>query len=514
MLLTAEDGQLSLLSSMEVSLTCQKRPDQPLTAVTDDNGLLLFADAAPDRCQIKLSTSDFEEQIDTIDLMAGQTMEHNFQVRIRHLEQSVNVTAEAPRAIDTTSTSTSAPAISQDTLQSAPLVNDRFEDALPLIPGVVRGPDGLMDIKGGRPDQSSTLVNSVSAADPVTGREAISLPLDAVDSVNVRSSPFLAEYGNFSSGVTEVETRSGSDQWKFLFTNFMVRPRFRTGTIMGVDSGTPRLTFAGPLVKGKVYLFQSFDYRFERTAVGSLPPLQRDQSFETFDSSTRLDWNLSNRNHLTGNFLWYPENVRYDLLNTFLPEQSNPDFRRRGYLVSLKDNTFFENALLESSFSAKRYDVHVFPASGTAGEFVYYPEQDSGSWFDRQDRQSRLEQWSETYRVGQLKGYGDHSVAVGSAFIHQSFDGQVTNEPVTVEREDHTVSQIIDFSGPARLNADSNLFSFFAQDHWTPVQHLSLDFGVRGDHDTLSHDALNVAPRVGFVIAPTKDNRLVRRIHG
>ena len=509
--LTGADGKSTPVSGVEVSLRCQKKSDQALTAVTDEAGIFAFNDLVPDRCQLKIAAADFEEQTDTIELTGGQIMEHNVQLRIRSLEQSVNVTAEAPKAVDTTTASTAAPAISQDTLQSAPLVSDRFQDALPLIPGVVRGPDGLMDIKGGRPDQGSTLVNSVSAADPVTGREAISLPLDAVESVTVRSSPFLAEYGSFSSGITEVETRSGSDKWRFLFTNFMARPRWRKSTIMGIDSATPRLTLAGPLEKGKLYLFQSFDYRFERTAVSSLPPLQRDQSFELFDSSTQLDWIPSVKNHLTGNFLWYPENVRYAQLNTFLPEPSNPDFRRRGYLFSLNDRTFFENSLLESSFSTKRYDVHVFPATAGLGDFVYYPEQDSGSWFNRQDRHSWMEQWSETYRVGQLKAYGDHSLAIGGSFVHQSSDGNVNDQPVIVQREDHTTSQVINFNGTGRLNADSSLFSFFGQDHWMPVPRLAVDFGVRADHDTLSHDALNIAPRMGFVIAPTNDNKTALR---
>ncbi len=509
--ITAANGEMDAVPGIEVSLVRDKTPDQKRTAVTDDAGLFVFSALPPGHYQLTIADSQFEEETYTVDLAAGQIVEHNFELRIRHIELRIEVKAEAPGTVDRTTSSTAAPPISQSTLQSAPLVNDRFQDALPLIPGVVRGPDGLIDIKGGRPDQSSTLVNSVSAADPVTGQEAINLPLDAVESVTVLPSPFSAEYGSFSSGVTEVETRSGTDHWKYLFTNFMPRPRWRNDTFMGLDSATPRLTIAGPLRKNRLYLFQSFDYRFERTAVNSQPALQRDKSFETFSASTKLDWNVSETNHFSSNFLWYPENVRYALLNTFLPEQSNPDFRRRGYLISLSDRAILGNSAIESAFSIKRYDVHVFPSSGELGELVYYPQQDSGDWFDRQDRHSWLEQWSETYRVGQLKAYGDHSLAIGSSVIHQSFAGQVTNDPVIVEREDRTISQMISFSGPARLNAGGDLLSLFAQDHWTPWQRLSFDMGVRLDHDSLSHDAINPAPRIGFVLAPTKDNKTVVR---
>lgn len=509
--IASADQIASLVPGIAVSLRCQKTQEHLLTAVTNEIGVFSFSDLPPDRCLLTIADPQFEEENETIDLLQGQVIERDFQLRIRKLEQKVVVTAESPRSVDTTTSSAAAPAITQSTLQSAPLVNDRFQDALPLTPGVVRGPDGLINIKGGRADQGSTLVNSVSATDPVTGKEAVSLPLEAVESVTVRPSPFSAEYGNFSSGVTEVETRSGGEKWKFLLTNFLPRPRRRDGSIMGIGAFTPRFTFAGPLAKDKLYLFQSFDYRFERTSVPSLPPLQHDQEFETFDASTQLDLNVSGRNHLSGNFLWYPQNVRYPLLNTFMPEATNPNFQRRGYLVSLNDRAIFGNALLESSFSVKRYDAHIFPASGELGNLVYYPEQNFGDWFNRQDRNSWLEQWAQTYRIGKLKAYGDHSLAIGYSFIHQDFDGEVTNQSVTVQREDHTTSQIINFSNSAQLKADGNQFSFFAQDHWMPWTKLSLDLGVRADHDSLSRDAINVAPRFGFVLAPTKSGKTALR---
>ena len=51
------------------------------------------------------------------------------------------------------------------------------------VPGVVRGPDGLLNVKGARASQSGFLVNSASVTDPVTGESAINLPLEAVQSV-------------------------------------------------------------------------------------------------------------------------------------------------------------------------------------------------------------------------------------------------------------------------------------------------------------------------------------------
>ena len=509
---TMQEGGTTYLQGIALSLQCKKTPDQVAGAITDEAGRYFFPNLAPDHCQLQVASDQFEEQNAPVEIVAGQVLEHNFQLHIRQVQQSVSVTAaEEVMAIDTTIVSSSAPAVTQAIMQSAPLSSDHFQDALPLIPGVVRGPDGLMDIKGGRPDQSLTLVNSVSAADPVTGKEAISLPLEAVESVKVLPTPFSAEYGSFSSAVTEVETRSGTDKWKVMFTNFFPRPRRRAGTIMGLSAFTPRLTFAGPLVKDKLFIFQSFDYRYERTSVPSLPELQHDQTFETFNASTQLDWNLSQKNHLSGNFVWYPEDVKYAELNTFLPQESNPNFRRRGFLTSLNDRAIFGTSFLDSSFSVKRYDAHIFPASGELGTLSLYPEQDFGNWFNRQDRNSWLGQWSEVYRKGNLHLHGEHSILLGYTLSFQRYDGEIDNQPVLVLREDHTVSQQITYGNPAGLNAKSEQFSFYAQDHWVLTPRFAFDTGVRFDHDSLSEETLNVAPRIGFVYALTRDNKTALR---
>ena len=142
-------------------------------------------------------------------------------------------------------------------------LNQDFQDALPLLPGVVRGFDGLIRIKGGRTNQANTLVNSASVTDPFTGQAALSLPAVAVQSVQVLSNPFAAEYGRFASGVVDVNTRSGTDEWKFLFEDPVPRFRWINGNIHGIESASPHFTFAGPIKKGELYIFQSIGYGYD-----------------------------------------------------------------------------------------------------------------------------------------------------------------------------------------------------------------------------------------------------------
>jgi hypothetical protein len=66
-----------------------------------------------------------------------------------------------------------------------PNQGERFEDLLPLVPGVVRGPSGRINMKGARASENGSLVNSADVTDPATGEAAISIPIDVVSSVQV-----------------------------------------------------------------------------------------------------------------------------------------------------------------------------------------------------------------------------------------------------------------------------------------------------------------------------------------
>ena len=52
-------------------------------------------------------------------------------------------------------------------LDIAPLEGDDFQSLLPLLPGVVRGPDGRLRAKGGQATQGALQISSTSLIDPV-----------------------------------------------------------------------------------------------------------------------------------------------------------------------------------------------------------------------------------------------------------------------------------------------------------------------------------------------------------
>ena len=503
---TAPDGQSYNIPAASVKLTSTN--GVVANTASNDEGEYEFAAVLPGDYKLEANVEGFKPASKAITISAGETLVENITLALADVNESVMVNA-SDNGVDPTDTAP-ATTVTQTTLQTVPLVNERLLDALPLVPGVVRGPDGQIDVKGGRPSQSGMTVNSSNVTDPVTGNYAINLPVEAIESLQVITNPYAPEYGNFTAGVTQVETRTGADKWQFEMQNFFPRLRRRGGRSAGIEAFTPRFAFGGPLVKDRLSFFQSFEYRYVRTPVENLPPLKRDTGLESFDSVTRVDWDIDAQNHLSTTFSLFPEKLSYVGLNTFNPQSVTPDFRQRGFFWAVNERRIINgSSLLESTFSIKQFDADVYPSTA-AGVMNFAPDANSGSFYNRQERRSRRYEALEVYNFTPPNFMGAHTMKLGLGFSHDTFNGTNASDTVRILRADGTRSQQIDFAGSGRLRRNKTEVSSFFTDKWALAKGLTLEYGVRYDRDTITHEN-NIAPRLGFAFAPFADGRTVIR---
>src|SRR5215469_16330507 len=169
---------------------------------TDESGRYLIASVPPGIYAVEAISPGLE--IRQTLKVEGDDVQVSLELRPLEIASSVVVKAD-PADIKNPAPSET---VSEKTLRNAPNVNERFESALPLIPGVVRGPDGHVNLKGTRSTQSGALVNSANVTDPVTGGPAIHLPIDVVSSVQVISNPYDPQYGKFTGAVSTVATKT------------------------------------------------------------------------------------------------------------------------------------------------------------------------------------------------------------------------------------------------------------------------------------------------------------------
>lgn len=499
------------LSGVTVTLSSARLGDKKIQSISDMEGQYDFPSLIAGDYVVTVEFSGFKKYEKKLSVQIEATVEQDILLQPVPISENVTVTDDRVDGDKTESTTPST--ITQAALRDAPLIDQKFQDALPLLPGVLRGPDGNLNIKGTRPSQSGILVSSLNVTDPVTGAPAIELPLEAVDTVQVHSNPYSSEFGKFTGAVTTIETRSGDNNLRYLFLGVLPRPRWRDGTIYGIGAATPRIAVGGPIKKDKLFIFQSVEYRFVRTEVPSLEEFnehQRDIKRESFDSFTRLDWVVNKNNRLTGSFSIFPQKFDYFNLNTFNPSDTTANFHQRGWFVAVNEQaTFNSGVLLQSSFSVKQFDGDIF--GNSAAPYEITPDRNFGGWFNRQHRDSRRYELLEIFNFAPWQtARGSHAFKAGVNISRTSFDGTDRSTPVSIVRANGTRDQLINFVGDGNLDLAQTEYSAFVQDKWIVNTRLVFDMGLRYDRDGIGRNN-NLAPRLGFVVTPTDSDRTVVR---
>jgi len=482
---------------------------ETLEAETDANGHYIFNNVAPGTHTIIASFPGLQGTQE-IAITSGVVAKADLELKPVAITTSVTVADTAQNA-ETTPAITET--IAQKTIQDAPNVNEKFESLLPLVPGVVRGPDGRINMKGARNTQSGALVNSANVTDPATGGSAISLPIDVVSSVQVISNPYDPQYGNLTGAVSTAETKTGNyEERHFSIQNIMPRPRFRDGSLMGIESATPRMTFTGPIIKDKVAITQSFEYRFVRTPVTSLPELERDQALEGFNSYTQFDFNISTKQTATVSVAIYPQRLEYMGLNTFTPQPSTVDYHQRGYQV-YGQHRFLTgtDSALTSQISYKTYDADTTPEG--SGPYQLLLNTTEGGFFNRQSRRTDRFEWQEGYQFAPRQFLGSHHIKAGMDYSYSNFDGRETFLPAELVGSTNSPIERITFTSPTAFGVNQNAAALYVSDEWTPSQRLTVTYGLRSDIDSVT-GTTHASPRAGVMLALTKDGKTLLKAGG
>jgi len=441
---------------------------------------------------------------------AGTSSTVSVEMNVVAVTSTVNVTTS-----DTAQGEESAQhnTISQSVVEQAPNQEEKIDSLLPLVPGVVRGPDGRINMKGAQATQAGWLVNSANVTDPATGGQAISLPIDVVSSVQVISNPYDPEYGRFTGAVSSVETRTSNfDKFHFSIQNLAPRARDRDGHIVGIGAFTPRTTITGPLIKDRLAFTQSLEYRFVRTPVEGLPPLQRDTTLESFDSFSQFDLKISDRQTATLSVAVFPQKFDYLGLNTFNPQPSTTNLHQRGDQISAQHSYVAESgALLSSRFAYEEFDANTFPNSEAPYRMLV--ETTEGGFFNQQNRDTHRAEWQQIYQLSPKHFVGDHQLKVGFDFSHSSYDGRQQFLPVDIVGVAGSTVERIEFGAPATFSLHQNEVAWFVGDQWAVGPRLSLNLGLRFDNDSIT-DSIHAAPRVGLTLALTKDRRTLLKAGG
>ncbi len=463
------------------------------TVVTDQKGLARFTELKPDRYEISAAKDGFESA-QRSDLDLSQALSASIELTLvpaLSRRDSVEVKGTAAPLDE----GGSAPSDSHvHTVKELPGRPATATDALPLLPGVVRDQNGGLLLSGAGEHRSALIVNSADVTDPATGQFGLTVPIDSVETLNFYQTPFLAEYGRFSEGLVSVETRRGGDKWKWELNDPFPEFRIRSYHMQGLKDATPRVNFEGPLIAGKLYFSEGMEYEMRKTEVFELPFPYNYTKKEGFNSFTQFDWIASNKHLVTATIHVAPQRLDFVNMNFFNPQPATPDASTHNYTATLSDRLAIGSGLLESTFSATRFDARVWGQGSQ--DLMVAPAGNAGSYFAQQARNASRLSLAPVFSFGSINWLGTHNFKVGSYLAEGTDNGQVTEHPIDLLNSANQLIERIAFTGGQPFRRWDTEYAFFGQDHWIVTPRLSVDLGVRTDSQQVS-ESFRVAPRAG-----------------
>lgn len=493
------------MSGVQVELRTESDPTVIAKTLTDGAGIVTFPDVPPGRYMLKATRAGFFEKTSApFDVRPNRSAEVLVDIQLTFVLPAIEVRAATPSPTDSVQPVSMSDMLAGSVFELAPLEGDDFQSLLLLMPSVVRGADGRLRIKGGQPTQGALQISSASLNDPSSGDFDLDLPIQSVDSVEVLANPFAAEYGRFTTSITQIRTRRGTNDWEFKPGGLV--PRFR-GAFAGIRGFEPRFSVRGPLKHDRAFLAQDFQFRYVASPVKSLPN-EPEIQLKSFDSFTRIDTVISARHTLGGGLISFPREVKRATMSTFRPPEATPDFSQSGLAAGIVDRlSVLPDVVLESTLSGRWFEINV----NTDGRspMVYAPQTQSGSFFNDQEREVASHQWVEALSISR-HWRGQHVFKVGTDLQRSQFTGDSVSRPLEIRRLDGSLAELTVFGGRTEQDVSGFEFGTFAQDRWRMGSRLTFEFGLRLDRDAVV-ERVNWSPRAGMAISVAPEGRAILR---
>jgi carboxypeptidase family protein len=498
------------LAGVTLSLNGDAAGSAPLGTVSDANGEYEFKGLIPGSYVLKATLEGFRPATITGTIASGQTLTENLVLSLAAVRQEVEVRAEAPKVSQQDASPRAT--VTDTEFTALPVPQQQFKNALPLVPGVVRTPEGKLNFKGEVENQGMLIVDSAQTVDPVTGSFAINIPIDAIQTLSVYKAPYDSEYGGFSGGLTSLDTKPPQARWNYALMDFTPGLRGRSGHLVGISDDTPRLVFGGPLIKDKLNFSEAFLYEVNKQPVRGLAWPHNETKTQGFDSFTNFQAILSPQHLLSAKVNVFPRRKQFADISALVPQSASSDYGQRGFSADATDSyQFHSGALLTTLFSYTKFDGYAHGQG--AADMLITPDGWNGNFFNAWTRASDEEEILSVFQLPERSWHGHHALKVGANFTRRSYIGTSQSHPVQVLREDGILAERIDFLGVGTLAGKDTEVAEFVQDHWILTDRLALDSGLRLVSQSVGRRAA-LAPRAGFVYSPGTGGKTIIRSGG
>jgi len=538
--------------------------NQTQVAKTDYDGRFRFPYLTVGTYKLSVNAPGFTPFTKEFSLTVGQALSLPVKLEVAGFAEKVTVTAEVPliETVRTQVTETIRPA----EIDQLPLNGRNYLDLALLVPGVSPTNTGSnqrfaetsavpgqgISIAGQRNLYNSFVVDGVSANDDAADLTGTYYSEEVINQFQVITSGGIAEFGRASSGVVNIITRSGTNQWRGNIYGFARNQRFdaRNPLAPQKDLLTQAQyggTLGGPIRRDRTFFFTNFEqtrrnysavitittaavntinnrlsavnYRGPRIETGLVPA-----SFDTTNFFARVDDKFNDRNQLNARYSLYhivADNSRtVGGLNSVSRGSglNNTDQTLEvGNVTTLNSRTLNEARF---QFTHSRLDAPINDAVGPAvgisgvanfGAATSSPLARDLDLFEGIDSVS-TQLGAHSPKAGVDWLYNRLNIvfpgAIQGVYNFTSLSNFLAGNYSTLQQS---------FGVPSQFQSNPNA-GFFVQDEWRVRPNFTINAGLRYDLQFLpgpiQTDTNNFAPRLGVAYSPGDRKTVIRASFG
>ncbi len=441
-------------------------------------------------------------------VLAGQTVTlragpNEVSLTLKHAEElheQVQVTAAANQ-IDTQDTGQRETLTARE-IRDIPVPNSHvLQQSLAAMPQVVQDNFGGLHIAGARSGETQYLLDGFEIGDPVNNSLGARFNVDATRAAEVQTGRIGAGYAHSGASVLNLETPDGDDKWRFGTTNPIPGIDIQQGVRLG--DWYPRFTFSGPIQRGRFWFSDAISLQHTFTLVRELPHDSNTATAWAGDNLFRLQYNFSPKHILHGSFLYNRTQDQSLGLDPLDPESTTVDLHQQRSFVSLKDQIWLYDTLIEVGVAADSEGLDFFP-QGTA-PYILLVNGTRGNFFERLHEHGTRVQGLFNVIAASRHWHGTHQVSMGANVAGLEFRQAAMRGEIQALRADGTLVRQSTFAGPASPQATNTQAGGYAQDNWSFTKRLVLQAGLRTDWDRFTQSAM-LEPRLSGNVLPFGDD--------
>jgi hypothetical protein len=558
-----EDSSGASVSGANVTIT-NLDTNQTRSTTSDAEGRYRLSNLTIGSSRLTVEHEGFATLNQQLTLTVGQSLDVPLKLSVASLSASVQITGDVP-IIEAARTQV-AETVSPHEISSLPLNGRNYLDLALLIPAVSRTNTGNVQrfaetsavpgtgisVAGQRNLNNGFIVDGLSANDDAADLAGTFYSQEVIREFQVVTSGGIAEFGRASSGVVNIITQSGTNEWRGRLYGFFRNQRFdaRNPLALTKDLLTQAqygMSLGGPIRHDRTFLFANFEqtrrndsniitipqasvasinnrlnqtgFRGPRIETGILPG-----GYDVTNLFTRLDHKVNAANLLS---------LRYSLYDINAINSRNVgglNSVSRGASLNNRDQTFAAanvTALSPHSINEARFQfthsLLAAPVNDATGPAVNINGVASFGTATFSPLARAIDLYELVDNLSTERGA--HSIKGGVDLLYNrvniTFPGALQGvytftSPANFLSGTYSSFQQA-FGAATQFQSNPNL-GLFVQDEWRPRTDLTINAGLRYDAqflpDPIRTDWNNFAPRLGLAYSPGDRKLVVRASFG